>query len=173
MIFENQQLSISQLPNLEDIDFLQLDKNYIKSELIGSAIFFGIVCFVLLFFTLFNQWWKEWYFWPIWVGWLAWASTSVFFAFKNYKIAGYALRKKDIAYRRGVLFRTITTIPLNRMQHCEITEGPVEKMFELATLKVFTAGGSSSDLAISGLHREEAHKIKQFITQKIASDEEE
>lgn len=173
MIFQNTQISASQLPNLESINFLQLDKNYIKSELIASAIFFSIVCFVLLFFTLWNRWWNEWYFWPIWLGWIAWASTSVFFTFKNYEIAGYALRQKDIAYRRGVLYRTITTIPLNRMQHCEITEGPVEKMFDLATLKIFTAGGSSSDLAISGLHKEEAYKIKEFITRKIVSDEEE
>jgi membrane protein YdbS with pleckstrin-like domain len=173
MIFENQQLSIEHLPNLEDIQFSQLDKNYIKSELIGSAIFFSILCFILLFLTLWNRWWNDWFFWPIWIGWVAWVSTSVFFTFKNYKIAGYAVRKRDISYRRGVLFRTITTIPLNRMQHCEITEGPIEKMFELATLKVFTAGGSSSDLAIAGLNREEAHQIKQFITKKIVSDEEE
>ena len=59
------------------------------------------------------------------------------------------------------------------MQHCEITEGPIQKMFELASIKIFTAGGSSSDLAIPGLHREEAYKLKEFITRNIASDEEE
>lgn len=173
MIFQNTQISVSNLPQLEEINFIQLDKNYIKSELIGSAIFFGIVFLVLAVLTLFNQWWKQWYFWPIWGGWLAWLLTSVFFTVKNYAIAGYAIRQKDIAYRRGVLFRTITTIPFNRIQHCEITEGPVEKMFELATLKVFTAGGSSSDMAISGLHNTEARQIKQMITRKIESDEEE
>ncbi len=173
MIFENQQISINTLPNLEEINFLQLDKNYIKSELIGTAIFFSFLCFGLLFCTLLFRWGLQWFSILAWCLWLLWGSLSVFFVIRGYKIAGYALREKDIAYRRGVLFRTITTIPFNRMQHCEITVGPVEKMFELSTLKVFTAGGSGSDLSISGIHKEEAEKIKEFITRKISSDEEE
>lgn len=173
MIFENQQISIGELPNIEEINFLQLDRNYIKSELIGSAIFFGFLCFGLLFCTLLFRWGFQWFSIVAWSVWLAWGCLSVFLIVKNYKIAGYALREKDVAYRRGVIFRSITTIPFNRMQHCEITVGPVEKMFELSTLKIFTAGGSGSDLSISGIHKEEAEKIKEFITRKISSDEEE
>ena len=45
--------------------------------------------------------------------------------------------------------------------------------FNLAELKVFTAGGASSDLSISGLSPETAARIKDFIVIKTGIDEEE
>ncbi|MCC6724284.1 MAG: hypothetical protein IT258_07200, partial [Saprospiraceae bacterium] len=35
--------------------------------------------------------------------------------------------------------------------------------------RVFTAGGSSSDLSIGGLPLEEAQRVKEFITARIGS----
>ncbi|MEY3369001.1 MAG: hypothetical protein RI973_2156, partial [Bacteroidota bacterium] len=88
-------------------------------------------------------------------------------AWLGWSRAGYALREHDILYRRGVYFHTETAIPFNRMQHCEITRGPIERAFDLATLKIYTAGTSGGDLAIEGLPVEEAQRIKEFITLKI------
>jgi len=58
-------------------------------------------------------------------------------------------------------------VPFKRIQHSEVTQGPVDRFFNLAKLRVFTAGGSGSDLTIPGLKLEEANKLKTLITARI------
>lgn len=172
MIFENSQIPVSAIPQIEDVDFQQLAPAYRTVELVASAIFFTFLLIGWLFFYLFNQLPVQW---PVWVAlgaWMVLFALSLYLSWKRWVVAGYALREHDITHQHGVLFRTVTTIPFNRMQHCEISRGPVESAFGLATLRVFTAGGSSSDLSIEGLPVEEAQRIKEFITQKIGESTE-
>ena len=77
------------------------------------------------------------------------------------------LREKDVTYKSGVLIEKITTVPYSRIQHVEINEAPISRIFKLASLNVFTAGDSSNDLVIKGIKKEEALKIKEFINQQI------
>ncbi|MGB4960930.1 MAG: PH domain-containing protein, partial [Saprospiraceae bacterium] len=86
---------------------------------------------------------------------------------------GYALRERDILFKSGVFFRSVIVIPFNRVQHCEIEQGPINRFFDLAVLSLYTAGGSSSDLKIPGLTMRMANNLKSFITDKVAIDEEE
>lgn len=79
----------------------------------------------------------------------------------------YALRERDISYKEGVLFTSITTVPFCRVQHVELNEAPFSRLFKLATLNIYTAGDSASDLKIRGLEKEEALRIKEFITRHI------
>jgi uncharacterized membrane protein YdbT with pleckstrin-like domain len=46
-------------------------------------------------------------------------------------------------------------------------EGVFSRMYQLTELQVYTAGGSSSDLHIPGLPKEEAERIKSFLLNKI------
>ena len=167
MIFENSQIPVSELPHVEDIDFQQLAPAYRTVELVATGLLFSFLFFGWLMFYLFNRLPETW---PAWAALGLWAvlfSLSLYLSWKRWAVAGYALREHDIIHKHGVFFRTVTTIPFNRMQHCEISRGPVENAFGLATLRVFTAGGSSSDLSIEGLPVEEAQRVKEFITQKI------
>ena len=79
----------------------------------------------------------------------------------------YVLREKDVTYKSGVLIKTITTVPFSRIQHVEINEGLIPRLFKLATLAIFTAGDSSNDLVIKGIKKEKALKIKEFINLQI------
>ena len=47
------------------------------------------------------------------------------------------------------------------------SRSPFSKLFQLASLSVFTAGDSSDDLKIAGISLVDAEKIKEFISQKI------
>jgi hypothetical protein len=172
MIFANSQIPLSALPKVEDVEFQRLAKAYRLVELIGTCILFSFLFVGWFFFLLFNDLKESW---PVWVALGFWGmlfGLSLFLAWKKWAAAGYALREHDIIHQEGVFFRTVTTIPFNRMQHCEISRGPVESAFGLATLRVFTAGGSSSDLSIEGLPVGEAQRIKAYITQKIGERKE-
>jgi membrane protein YdbS with pleckstrin-like domain len=61
----------------------------------------------------------------------------------------------------------MTTVPFSRIQHVEIDEKPISRLFGLSSLSVYTAGDSSNDLDVTGIKNEEALRIKEFISSKI------
>jgi membrane protein YdbS with pleckstrin-like domain len=84
-------------------------------------------------------------------------------ALKRVEVKGYALREHDIAYRSGLFWRKVVVLPFNRVQHVEVASGPLQRRFGLATLKFYTAGGSSVDLKIEGLLAPDAEKLRAHI----------
>jgi membrane protein YdbS with pleckstrin-like domain len=56
---------------------------------------------------------------------------------------------------------------LVRIQHSEVTRGPLQRLFELATVKIYTAGGQQSDLSIPGLTPDEAYKVRDYINKLV------
>lgn len=84
---------------------------------------------------------------------------------------GYLLREQDVSYRRGLLIYKLTTIPFNRIQHVEVSQNIIEKSFGLSRVKIFTAGGSVSDLSIPGLLPDKAHQIESFLLSKVSKHE--
>ena len=79
---------------------------------------------------------------------------------------GIALRERDIAYQSGLYWRKVVVLAFNRVQHVEVSSGPLQRKFGLATLKFFTAGGSSVDLKVDGLARKRAQQIRAFVLSK-------
>jgi len=76
---------------------------------------------------------------------------------------GYQVREHDLHFRRGMIWRHVTSLPFVRVQHVELESGPVERYFKLATLKFYTAGGGSSDMSIPGLPYSAASKIRSYV----------
>jgi len=86
---------------------------------------------------------------------------------KKSQVKGVALREFDIAYRSGLFWRKTVIVAFNRVQHVEVSSGPLQRKFDLASVKLFTAGGSSVDLRIDGLTAERAEHIRAFVASKI------
>jgi membrane protein YdbS with pleckstrin-like domain len=78
-------------------------------------------------------------------------------------IKQYVLREHDLNYQSGLVFRTLVSQPILRIQHIEIKRGPIERRAGLATLQVFSAGGVSHTFIIPGLTHETAIALRQFI----------
>jgi uncharacterized protein len=72
---------------------------------------------------------------------------------------GYLEREEDLEVRRGVMIQRLSVVPYGRMQFVEITTGPMERLFGLATVKLHTAA-AASDARIPGLHPEEAARLR-------------
>lgn len=82
---------------------------------------------------------------------------------------GYLTRSRDLSYRSGWLFHTITTVPFNRIQHSEVTQGPIAKRYKICTLKLYTAGSSGANLQISGLDEDIANQIREILEERNES----
>jgi uncharacterized protein len=75
----------------------------------------------------------------------------------------YAERAEDLLVRRGVMFRRTSVIPYGRMQYVEVTAGPFERAFGLATVQMHTAA-AASDARIPGLPAVEASRLRDQLT---------
>ena len=85
----------------------------------------------------------------------------------SFKKKAYAFRNHDVIYRSGLIATNTMVIPNNRVQHVALHEGLISRYFGLAKVEIFTAGGSSSDVEIPGIAKEEAENIKQLLMGKI------
>ena len=89
---------------------------------------------------------------------------------RRYRRLGFALHPKLLQVVRGWLFHVDTMVPLVRVQHIDVTRGPLDKMFGTATLVVHTAGTHNSIVTLPGLHPDKAAAIRDEIRQHIRSD---
>jgi membrane protein YdbS with pleckstrin-like domain len=77
----------------------------------------------------------------------------------RYRAWGYAERADDLLVRRGVLVRRLSVVPYGRMQFVDVTAGPVDRLFGLATVQLHTAA-AATDARIPGLTVDEAHRLR-------------
>ena len=165
MIFENNQIDFSELPQSDSIDFQALKKSFKTLQyvqwsiffiilLIGGFVFYEIkdlpntvlIIFLIVLFLLFVY--------------------TLIIIHIGFPYKGYAIREHDVHYKTGLINRKLITIPVNRIQHMEIRQGVIARLLKLAKLKLFTAGDSSSDLSLKGISPETATGNKGTINRK-------
>jgi uncharacterized protein len=72
---------------------------------------------------------------------------------------GYLEREDDLLVRRGLMVRRLSVVPYGRMQFVDVTAGPIERSFGLATVRLHTAA-AASDARIPGLEVAEAARLR-------------
>ncbi|MDQ1627937.1 MAG: uncharacterized protein QOI54_1681 [Actinomycetota bacterium] len=72
---------------------------------------------------------------------------------------GYAERDDDLLVTRGVLNRQLVVVPYGRMQYVDVTAGPLDRRFGLATVQLHTAA-AATDAQIPGLVPAEAARLR-------------
>jgi membrane protein YdbS with pleckstrin-like domain len=92
------------------------------------------------------------------LGVLAWVWPPVAFRHAYWRIDGSGMQ-----IRRGVLWRSIVSIPRARVQHTDVRQGPVERTFGLATLVVHTAGTEHAAIVLAGVAYETALAIRDHL----------
>lgn len=83
----------------------------------------------------------------------------------------FLLRRQDFLLESGVWWRQAVLIPLTRVQHVTVSQGPLQKHFGLATLKVFTAGGLQAEATLADLDYELAQSLCQQLSLLIPQEE--
>ncbi len=76
---------------------------------------------------------------------------------------GYAERDQDLLVRHGLLVRRLSIVPYARMQFVDVTAGPLERAFGLATVQLHTAA-AASDARVPGLTPGEAARRRDRLT---------
>src|SRR5262249_53459327 len=63
----------------------------------------------------------------------------------------FAVDDRLLRMRYGILFVEERLVPVPRMQHVDLVRNPIERLFGLSTLLVFTAGNEGSAFRVPGL----------------------
>jgi membrane protein YdbS with pleckstrin-like domain len=164
--FTNETIDTTQLPKFEEVQFSVLHPNYWRVTLISLAVFFliigiggGLALFfndILIPFVL-----------EFSIAFVCMVVVVLLFSRIAFKKKGFAFRNHDVLFRHGIIATNTLVIPYNRIQHVALHEGLISRVFGLAKIEIFTAGGSSSDIEIPGIAKEEAENIKQLLMGKI------
>jgi membrane protein YdbS with pleckstrin-like domain len=89
---------------------------------------------------------------------------------RTYRRLKYRLTDRLLQVLRGWLFHVDTIVPLVRVQHIDVTRGPLDKMFGTATLVVHTAGTHNSVVSLPGLSPHRAAEIRDAIRAHVRTD---
>jgi hypothetical protein len=171
MEFLNEQVPLDQLPRVDGLTLTPIEAAYrkvLRWEWLIGTLLLGMAIAALLIFVRSMHTSK-------WIsllsgGWLLVIAAWYWLQEKAFHVKAYAIRDKDVIYRRGWIIQTTHTCPFNRIQHSAVTIGPLEKRFGLASLVLYTAGSDEADLRIRGLQETTAWTLKEWINKKIADE---
>jgi hypothetical protein len=157
-------------PSWREIDWRLLDWNSVRAERFAGGIFFGIVGTGLLIglvvLTLFN--------WPpgAWIGllWAGWAVLILGFGWLAhflpaiaYRRTTYRLGKLGFEIQRGIFWRRRVTVPISRVQHTDVAQGPLQRRYEIGKLIVYTAGTQNASVELDGLNFAVASQLRDSL----------
>jgi len=78
----------------------------------------------------------------------------------QYRNWRFAVLGDEVTVMYGVLWKTVRSVPRKRIQHVDVHSGPIDRMFGLAQLSIYTAGSVGAVVAIPGLSGYDAERMR-------------
>lgn len=89
---------------------------------------------------------------------------------RRYRAWGYWMDGEELRLRRGVWTRVHTLVPLDHVQHLDVSQGPVERALGICSLVLHTAGTLHSQIVVPGLTRDTAERMRDEIRARIREE---
>lgn len=97
--------------------------------------------------------------------WFVWRTPP-----RQFALLGHRMDEQSLRVVRGYLFRVDTVVPLVRIQHIDVGQGPLERLCGVAHLVVHTAGTHNSVVVLPGLLPDVARDMRDVIRRQIRTD---
>lgn len=88
----------------------------------------------------------------------------------EYDHVRYRLDTQGIEIRRGVYWRRVINVPRSRVQHTDVSQGPLERRYGLGTLVIFTAGTDHARVDLPGLEHGHALRVRDQLRPEADTD---
>ncbi len=125
----------------------------INWAIVGAFI---VVPLVVMGFT----WW-----WLVLIAFLLFWAWRFLRAPRVFRRWGYAETDDDVYLTRGLLWRELTCVPYGRMQLVNVSSGPIERAFGLASVELVTSS-TSGTITIPGLTRPDAIALRDRLIER-------
>lgn len=110
---------------------------------------------------------------------IPYAAITAFFSWwidKYYDTIKYTIDEDGIIVEKGVFFKYYKYVPADKIHYVELAQGPLLRMYNLATIKIHTAafsggggGGGLPEVTLTCLEYDKASKIKDYIFNVIGA----
>jgi len=137
----------------------QLSRNYVWVRLISTVAFLVLVIAAALVASLVLR--LGWVWIPAGLVVVSTIWTLVILP-RQARAYGYQLREDDLVFRRGILWQRMVAVPYGRMQLVDITHGPLDRLFNIAQLKLVTAAATTG-VTIPGLTQAAAERLRDTL----------
>lgn len=80
---------------------------------------------------------------------------------REYEHTSYRVDPQGIEIQKGVYWRVTINVPRSRVQHTDVSQGPLERGYGLGTLVIYTAGTDHAKVDLAGLEHGVALRLRQ------------
>jgi len=154
-----------------------LNPRVIPLQRLVGAIATAVVSFVTLIslvVTLITSPLAGWTTIPLLALWAAGTAALAWWAYRwpevAYRHAAYTVFNDGLEIRRGVWWRAVINVPRSRVQHIDVSQGPLERQYQLGTLVVYTAGTDHAQVNLHGLAHGTALVIRDHLLPREGDD---
>lgn len=81
----------------------------------------------------------------------------------RYRHLRYGVDATGIVIERGVLWRSHIALPRARIQHTDVSQGPLQRRYGVGTLKLYTAGSRHTMIELPGLAHADALALRDAL----------
>ncbi len=154
-----------------DPSFNELDPGYIQCEkFIGWISLAVLVAGAVIAVPVAAWFWGLWGLGGAMGGVLLLMALTAYFSFvwpKHYfRNARWKLDDQSLEIHRGVLWKQRISIPLGRVQHADVSQGPVQRKFDLGKLTIHTAGTHNASIELEGLKHSVSLNIRDQLVRQ-------
>ena len=152
------------------MEYVKLDRKAVTSWRIGRAIGFILALLICAALWIGSEILLESWGWQ----WAVSLALALFLAYKlvglilypliEYRQWGYRITEDKVELRHGIFFITRTIIPVIRLQHITVSQGPVNRRLGLYEVEMSLASGSFS---IECLSKEAADSIAENLKARL------
>ena len=160
----------SRVPSFVDGQFRPLDVRNITAERTSSLILWAVFSLAILVgigYQFFTTPRIDAFFWiACIVGATLIVATSLFSLLWpkiEHKRVSFKIDPLGIEIHQGVFWRSQICVPIGRVQHADVGQGPLQRMFGVSTLTLHTAGTSNASVNIEGLDHAFAVSVRDWI----------
>jgi membrane protein YdbS with pleckstrin-like domain len=110
----------------------------------------------------------------VWIGWTLLLAAVAAYVWKyppaRHRHLRYRIDDVGITIRDGVFWRTWSALPRVRIQHTDVSQGPLQRRYGVAELKLYTAGSRFTRIDLPGLEHAVALALRDEL-QRHANDD--
>jgi uncharacterized protein len=150
--------------------YFPLDPRSIRVEqLTGSIIFLVLTVAALVGLTIsyFSGGRPTWIWWTVAGGLAAGSCVLLFLAIYwpklEHRYTRWTWDADGLEIHRGVFWQHRITVPISRIQHVDVSQGPLQRQFGLGKVTVHTAGTQHAAVELSGIAYEAAAWLREQI----------
>jgi membrane protein YdbS with pleckstrin-like domain len=99
------------------------------------------------------------------IGWLSWTIAG-----RQFRHTRYRVDPQGLLVHRGRLFHSELGVARSRIQHSDVTQGPIQRAYGIATLTIYTAGTEDAQIELAGIAFDEARRLRAELTGQSSDD---